>query len=77
LKEVCAPYEAEGKKIADVRSSISTTLVSGKNNIIDQILQPILEAEAELKRLEEADYPSVCGSLRTCIQILKWVLELK
>ena len=59
LKEVCAPYEAEGKKIANIRSSISTTLVSGKNNIIDEILQPILEAEAELKKLEETHIASL------------------
>jgi hypothetical protein len=59
LKEVCAPYEAEGKKIANIRSSISTTLASGKNNVIDEILQPILEAEAELKKLEETHITSL------------------
>lgn len=75
LKEVCAPYEAEGKKIADVRSSISTTLVSGKNNIIDQILQPILEAEAELKRLEETHISSLDLS---CVEVkLKYLENLK
>lgn len=55
LKEVCEPYEAEGKKIANVRSIISTTLISGKNNVIDEILKPILDAETELKKLEETN----------------------
>jgi len=52
LKEFCKPLEAEGKKIADARSAITTKLVSGKDNVIDKILKPISEAEDKLKNLK-------------------------
>ena len=61
LKEVCEPYEAEGKKIADIRSKISTTFSTGKDNIIDQILKPINDAEKKLKEVKHTDitFPNI------------------
>ncbi len=53
LKEFCEPLEAEGKKISDARSKISTRLISGKSNVIDEILQPINEIEERLKSLRD------------------------
>jgi len=53
LKEFCEPFEAEGKKIANIRSKITTTLVTGKDNIIDKILYPVNEAEKKLKYIKE------------------------
>jgi hypothetical protein len=52
LKELCEPLEAEGKRISDARSKISTTLISGKNNVIDRILKPVNEAEDKLKYIK-------------------------
>jgi len=61
LKEICEPYEAEGKKIANIRSKISTTLSTGKDNIIDQILKPINDAEKKLKEIKHTDitFPNI------------------
>lgn len=53
LKEFCEPLEADGKKIADARSAISTKLSTGKNNVIDEILAPITERETKLKSIKE------------------------
>jgi hypothetical protein len=53
LKKFCEPLEADGKKIADARSAISTKLSTGKNNVIDEILAPITEREAKLKSIKE------------------------
>jgi len=53
LKEFCEPLEADGKKIADARSAISTKLSTGKNNVIDEILAPITEREGKLKSIKE------------------------
>ena len=52
LKEFCEPLEADGKKIADARSAISTKLSTGKNNVIDEILAPITEREEKLKSIK-------------------------
>jgi hypothetical protein len=52
LKEFCEPLEAEGKKIADARSAISTKLSTGKNNVIDEILAPIAEREEKIKSIK-------------------------
>jgi hypothetical protein len=53
LKEFCEPLEADGKKIADARSAISTKLSTGKSNVIDEILAPITERESKLKSIKE------------------------
>lgn len=52
LKEFCEPLEADGKKIADARSAISTKLSTGKNNVIDEILAPIDEREEKIKSIK-------------------------
>lgn len=52
LKEFCEPLEADGKKIADARSAITTKLSTGKNNVIDEILAPISEREEKLKSIK-------------------------
>ena len=52
LKEFCEPLEADGKKIADARSAISTKLSTGKNNVIDEILAPIAEREEKIKSIK-------------------------
>lgn len=49
LKEFCDPLEADGKKVAEARSKITTTLASGKEAVIDQILAPVLEREEKIK----------------------------
>jgi hypothetical protein len=51
LKEFCEPLEAEGKAIADARSLISTTLVTGKNAVVTNILKPIEELEAQFSEI--------------------------
>lgn len=52
LKEFCEPLEAEGKKVADARSTITQKLVSGKDNVIDRILAPVIIVEDKLKQLK-------------------------
>jgi hypothetical protein len=49
LKEFCDPLEADGKKVAEARSKITTTLATGKEAVIDQILAPVLEREEKIK----------------------------
>lgn len=49
LKGFCDPLEADGKKVAEARSKITTTLASGKEAVIDQILAPVLEREEKIK----------------------------
>lgn len=52
LKEFCEPLEAEGKKIADIRSSITTKLATGKDAVIDKILAPVYLVEDKIKTLK-------------------------
>lgn len=52
LNEFCKPLEAEGKAIADARSAINTKLVSGKQNVIDEILKPVSEREDKIKLIK-------------------------
>jgi hypothetical protein len=52
LKEFCEPLEADGKKIANARSAITTKLATGKDAVIDQILAPIYEREDKLKAIK-------------------------
>ena len=52
LKEFCEPLEADGKKVADARSKITTTLSTGKNNVIDEILAPVAEREEKIKAIK-------------------------
>ena len=62
LKEFCEPLEADGKKIADARSAISTKLATGKGNVIDEILAPITERETKLKSIKDKLFiPSLDG----------------
>ena len=49
LKEFCDPLEADGKKVAEARSKITTTLATGKEAVIDQILAPVIEREEKIK----------------------------
>jgi hypothetical protein len=49
LKEFCDPLEADGKKVAEARSKITTTLATGKEAVIDQILAPVVEREEKIK----------------------------
>ena len=59
LKEFCEPLEAEGKAIADARSLISTTLVTGKNAVVANILKPIEELEAKFSEIvKDKNVPS-------------------
>lgn len=52
LKEFCDPLEADGKKVAEARSKITTTLATGKEAVIDQILAPVLEREEKIKLIK-------------------------
>jgi len=52
LKDFCEPLEADGKKIADARSAITTKLATGKNAVIEQILAPVYEREDKLKSIK-------------------------
>jgi hypothetical protein len=52
LKEFCDPLEADGKKIAEIRSSISTKLTTGKDSVIDKILAPVYLVEDKIKTLQ-------------------------
>lgn len=59
LKEFCEPLEAEGKAIADARSLISTTLVTGKNAVVAKILKPIEELEEKFSEIvKDKNVPS-------------------
>ena len=49
LKEFCDPLEADGKRIADARSVITRKLTTGKDNVIDRILAPVIVVEDKLK----------------------------
>lgn len=53
LDAFCAPLEEDGKKIAKARSLITTTLKTGKEAIIDQILAPVKEREDKIKSLKD------------------------
>jgi hypothetical protein len=52
LKEFCEPLEADGKKIGDARSAITTRLSTGKNAVIEQILAPVYEREEQIKSIK-------------------------
>ena len=52
LKEFCEPLEADGKKIANARSAITTKLTTGKDAVIDQILAPVYEREDKIKLIK-------------------------
>lgn len=52
LKEFCEPLEADGKKIANARSAITTRLATGKNAVVEQILAPIYEREDKIKLIK-------------------------
>ena len=52
LKEFCEPLEADGKKIANARSAITTKLSTGKGAVIEQILAPVYEREDKLKSIK-------------------------
>lgn len=52
LKEFCEPLEADGKKIANARSAITTKLATGKDAVIEHILAPIYEREDKLKSIK-------------------------
>lgn len=54
LKEFCEPFEADGKKIANARSAITTRLSTGKDAIIEQILAPVYEREDQIKLIKSA-----------------------
>ena len=49
LKEFCEPLEADGKKIANARSAITTRLATGKDAVVEQILAPVYEREDKIK----------------------------
>ncbi len=51
LKDFCEPLEAEGKKISDARSKITTALLTGRESVINDILEPITIIEKKLKDL--------------------------
>lgn len=56
LKEFCDPLEADGKRIADARSVITRKLTTGKDNVIDRILAPVIVVEDKLKQLKSKLY---------------------
>jgi colicin import membrane protein len=53
LEEFCAPLEEDGKRVSKARSLITTTLKTGKDAIIDQILAPVKEREDKIKALKD------------------------
>ena len=52
LKDFCEPLEADGKKIANARSAITTKLATGKDAVIEQILAPVYEREEKIKSIK-------------------------
>ena len=52
LKEFCEPLEADGKKIANARSAITTRLATGKDAVVEQILAPVYEREDKIKSIK-------------------------
>lgn len=78
LKEFCEPLEAEGKKIADARSKITTRLVTGRDNVIDKLLKPVNDAEDKIKYLKSKcntpiqDLHSVSAILNECQELQKF-----
>ena len=52
LKDFCEPLEADGKKIANARSAITTKLATGKDAVIEQILAPVYEREDKIKLIK-------------------------
>lgn len=51
LKLKCDPLEAAGKEIADARSTLTKALLTGKDSVINKILNPIILAEKKLDYL--------------------------
>ncbi len=76
LKDFCKPLEAEGKKISDARSKITTRLLSGKDSVINNILEPIVAAERELKNLN-LKIATPIQDLHSCDMRLEEAEELK
>jgi hypothetical protein len=56
LKDFCEPLESDGKAIADARSKITTTLMTGKDAVISKILKPIEDLENALEKLKKDVY---------------------
>jgi len=52
LKEFCEPLEAEGQRIKDARSLISTKLNKSKSSVIEALLAPVDEREEKIKSIE-------------------------
>jgi hypothetical protein len=52
LKDFCEPLEADGKKIANARSAITTKLSTGKDAVVEQILFPVYEREDKIKLIK-------------------------
>lgn len=52
LKEFCEPLEAEGQRIKDARSLISTKLNKSKSSVIEALLAPIDEREEKIKSIK-------------------------
>jgi hypothetical protein len=53
LKDFCEPLEAEGQRIKDARSIISTKLNKSKSSVIEALLAPIDEREAKVKSIKD------------------------
>lgn len=76
LKAFCEPYEAEGKKIMDARSLISTRLITGKDSVINTILEPIAEIERKLKYLNMQIVTPITD-IHSCDMISRELVELE
>ena len=53
LKDFCGPLEAEGQRIKDARSFISTKLNKSKGSVIEALLAPIDEREAKIRSIKD------------------------
>lgn len=76
LKAFCEPLEADGKRISDARSVITTKLLTGKESVINKVLEPIVTIEKKLKALN-IQIVTPINDLHSCDIRLQEIEELK
>ena len=76
LKAFCEPLEADGKRISDARSAITVKLLTGKESVINKVLEPIVNIENKLKALN-IQIVTPINDLQSCDIRLQEIEELK
>ena len=75
IKTLCEPLEADGKKVSVARSTVTTRLLTGKDSVINKMLNPIIEAEKKLSYLV-IKVSTPIRDMRDCEEIIIEAKEL-